>query len=117
MNVTGDEEDGASKELLHAETDPDAATKHTVGDNADAPDADERDYVGSVFAAEVSGESAVAAATTLRTTFAPWHHPVKQFVREYQWADLVRKLVDEHRTEDQRDTLKYFTLPGADLLD
>jgi hypothetical protein len=42
---------------------------------------------------------------------------VKQIVRDYQWADQVRRLLRDHRTEDGRGTLRYFTLPGADLFD
>jgi hypothetical protein len=115
MTVTGGEKDDVPEELCQAAVEVDPSIIGHAGDNADAPDAQEDEYVGSVFAPEPP-ESAVTAAS-LRTAFAPWHHPVKQIVRDYQWADLVRKLLDEHRTGDQRDTLRYFTLPGADLLD
>ena len=54
-------------------------------------------------------------ASARKKTFAPWHHPVKQVVRDLQWAALTRKLVSERSSKTQ--VLHYFTLPGADLLD
>lgn len=56
-------------------------------------------------------------AAGLKQQFFPWHHPVKHLVRDYQWADLTEKLLKEYRTDDERNRLRYFTLPGADLLD
>lgn len=50
-----------------------------------------------------------------RQTFAPWHHPVKQLVRKTQWEALVIRLIKQ--TPPDRNVLRYFTLPGADLLD
>lgn len=47
--------------------------------------------------------------------FAPWHHPVKQIVRQRQWAALAKKLLAER--EYPTTTLRYFTLPGKDLFD
>lgn len=55
--------------------------------------------------------------TARRNAFAPWHHPVKQIVRKHQWGALTEKLVRKARTGDDRKVLRYFTLPGADLLD
>lgn len=51
-----------------------------------------------------------------RCDFKPWHHPVKQVVRHYQWAALTKKLIED-RPRGASQILKYFTLPGADLLD
>lgn len=50
-----------------------------------------------------------------RLNFAPWHHPVKQLVRKTQWEALVRRLVQDNPPDG--NVLRYFTLPGADLLD
>lgn len=47
--------------------------------------------------------------------FAPWHHPIKQVVRNYQWAALTKRLIDAR--EPKQNILRYFTLPGPDLLD
>jgi hypothetical protein len=47
--------------------------------------------------------------------FAPWHHPVKQIVRQRQWAALAKKLLDDW--QHKKTTLRYFTLPGKDLFD
>lgn len=51
-----------------------------------------------------------------RTDFQPWHHPVKQIVRKRQWAALTKRLLDSRPAEAAK-VLKYFTLPGSDLLD
>lgn len=50
-----------------------------------------------------------------RQNFAPWHHPVKQLVRKTQWEALVNRLVKDNPPDG--NVLRYFTLPGADLLD
>lgn len=84
--------------------------------DSDAVQSDaEDDYVARVLGDVEKLESAPAIAGQ-RTGYAPWHHPVKQIVRDYQWADLVKRLVLT-REEGRRGTLRYFTLPGADLLD
>lgn len=76
----------------------------------------ESGYVDAVFSSEGEGQTVVSTAAS-RTSFAPWHHPVKQIVRDYQWAGLVKRLLTEDRPDNGRDHLRYFTLPGADLLD
>lgn len=48
-----------------------------------------------------------------KSKFAPWHHPVKQFVRREQWVAQVRRLIGEGRAKP----LTYLTLPGEDMLD
>ncbi|HDZ73073.1 MAG TPA: hypothetical protein ENH55_09900 [Aurantimonas coralicida] len=78
------------------------------GDEGLAPD-----YLGGVYG-ETPPPPLVRRAK--KTDFAPWHHPVKQIVRDYQWGALTEKLV-QSRKEDARGILRYFTLPGADLLD
>ena len=70
--------------------------------------------------AAIYGTSAERAAEPLTLnerirTFKPWHHPVKQVVRARQWAALTARLIDERAVPN--DVLRYFTLPGADLLD
>ena len=62
---------------------------------------------------EASPESVPAARRT--PTFAPWHRPVKQVVRSEQWKALTNRLLEETPPEDK--IFRYFTLPGADLLD
>jgi hypothetical protein len=83
-----------------------------------APNSDDEehapDYVGNVYSNTATSPPLVRPAK--KTKFAPWHHPVKQIVRDYQWGDLTFKLV-QSREEETRGTLRYFTLPGADLLD
>jgi len=51
----------------------------------------------------------------LRSGFQPWHHPVKQIVRDEQWGEQTVRLLDEHYKDVE--VLKYLTLPGSDLLD
>lgn len=66
-----------------------------------------------VFGDNLAGE-AVASAVTADRNFAPWHHPVKQIVRQEQWmAQTAAFLKDETAPR----TIRYFTLPGPDLLD
>lgn len=63
---------------------------------------------------QASGADFVASVKR-KTSFQPWHHPVKQVVRARQWASLTRRLIDARSTFS--DKLHYFTLPGPDLLD
>lgn len=49
-----------------------------------------------------------------RNTFLAWHRPRKQYVREAQWTNAVRQVMDDR---DPDDKLKYIGLPGIDLLD
>jgi hypothetical protein len=76
----------------------------------------ETDFLEAVYG-EATEEVSSLIGSAARRSYAPWHHPVKQIVRDLQWSELAVKLLAEHRTERQRDILKYFTLPGADLLD
>lgn len=52
-----------------------------------------------------------------RRDYSPWHHPVKQIVRSYQWAALTEKFIRTRPQTNASDVLTYFTLPGADLFD
>jgi hypothetical protein len=55
------------------------------------------------------------APLPVKRTFAPWHLPRKQFVRDHQWKVQLNSMLADVPTED--GTLKYLGLPGADLLD
>src|SRR4051812_14989998 len=55
------------------------------------------------------------APLPVKRTFAPWHRPRKQFVRDHQWKVQINSMLADVPTED--GTLKYLGLPGADLLD
>jgi hypothetical protein len=59
-------------------------------------------------------EESIALAER-RKDFQPWHHPVKQIVRHRQWGALTERLIGAIRP--QVAVLRYFTLPGPDLLD
>jgi hypothetical protein len=50
-----------------------------------------------------------------RPAFAAWHHPVKQVVRHKQWVSQLELYLRDHVAQPR--TLRYFTLPGPDLLD
>ncbi|BCG72120.1 hypothetical protein MesoLj113a_32780 [Mesorhizobium sp. 113-1-2] len=77
----------------------------------------EEQYIDAVFGANPEHETVLGVSLELRKNFAPWHHPIKQIVRLYQWADQVKRLVEKHRPKEGLETLRYFTLPGSDLLD
>ncbi|MBN8960600.1 MAG: hypothetical protein J0H71_05665 [Rhizobiales bacterium] len=74
------------------------------------------DLLDAVYAEQPTAPD-LAIRAEKKTKFAPWHHPVKQVVRSKQWADLTHRLLVDSRSPDQQKTLRYFTLPGADLLD
>jgi hypothetical protein len=71
------------------------------------------------FDAAFGGGATVPAAPApdlgRKRRFAPWHLPVKQAVRQWQWADLTKELLVTLGEETK--VLRYFTLPGPDLLD
>lgn len=91
---------------------PDGASQASEASTA----AEDQNLLDAVFGDSQAPSTGLVVPSALKTTFAPWHHPTKQIVRDYQWADLTLKLV-ESRPAAQQKTLKYFTLPGADLLD
>jgi hypothetical protein len=53
--------------------------------------------------------------TIAKKDFAAWHHPVKQIVRESQWGNEIRQLIEKRQFSER--TIRYFTLPGPDLFD
>jgi hypothetical protein len=64
---------------------------------------------------EIFGLTAYEAAERQKRTFLPWHRPRKHFVRDRQWRIQIEALLADIQLEDR--TLRYFGLPGADLLD
>ncbi|MBK4119347.1 hypothetical protein JHE03_23990, partial [Pluralibacter gergoviae] len=50
-----------------------------------------------------------------KSTFSPWHHPRKHLVRLEQWVYFINFLLEKKIKKTEK--LKYFSLPGDDLLD
>ena len=63
----------------------------------------------------VPATAAYEAPLPTRKDFLAWHLPRKQFVRHHQWCMQLNLMLDESPLVD--GTLKYFGLPGVDLLD
>lgn len=83
-------------------------------------DEDHREIADAVLPAEVD-ELAVPAELD---QLLPWHTPRKQLVRENQWIQFSRRLIQREKdspavrapgTEDRE--IRYLTLPGIDFLD
>lgn len=55
------------------------------------------------------------ASRKAKKPFKPWHNPRKQLVRKEQWVYFTSYYLKAMLSE--RTTLKYFSLPGDDLLD
>src|SRR5690606_32359367 len=70
----------------------------------------------AVYGEEGAPDELSASAQT-RSDFKPWHHPVKQVVRNRQWAALTKRLIERRPGGGKNDVLRYFTLPGEDLFD
>ncbi|MBH0051672.1 PP_RS20740 family protein [Pseudoalteromonas sp. SWYJZ19] len=49
-------------------------------------------------------------------SFKPWHKPRKQFIRENQWFNPLKRIAKSTKY-NTINTLNYFGLPGGDLLD
>lgn len=80
-------------------------------------DDSENDDIESIYGDQSHAVDGVAESTShRRRDFEPWHHPVKQVVRSRQWASLTSRLLKE-RPAGSPAVLRYFTLPGRDLLD
>jgi hypothetical protein len=82
--------------------------------NAQGATRDEEDLVAA-YGEDFAADEPFGTARPKRTQFAPWHHPVKQRVRTSQWQELVRRLIGARNMNGS--VLRYFTLPGPDLLD
>ncbi|MBU2894227.1 hypothetical protein KO495_12975 [Colwellia sp. D2M02] len=48
--------------------------------------------------------------------FKPWHKPRKQFIREEQWLNPLKRIATSSKY-NTISTINYFGLPGGDLLD
>lgn len=81
-----------------------------AGEDTDAED------IEAIYGIQGEETPGLAELVEMRQDFAPWHHPVKQIVRARQWAALTERLL-EQRPQGAPRVLRYFTLPGADLLD
>lgn len=73
------------------------------------------DELAAVYGAEAESDLATTTIRPPTRDFKPWHHPVKQIVRDRQWAALTLKLLESRPV--MPSSLRYFTLPGPDLLD
>lgn len=51
-----------------------------------------------------------------KSEFKPWHKPRKQLIRDWQWLDQIKRIL-ERSSYNYVDTVNYFGLPGGDLLD
>lgn len=83
----------------------------TDSDALEAPDEGNIEDFEAVFGTEPEQPPVIQS----RRDFAPWHHPVKQLIRKRQWADLTVRLLGD--LEPTPSVLRYFTMPGPDLLD
>lgn len=84
--------------------------------NTQAREDVQEDDILAIFGEDQIMADLAEIAQRHRSDFQPWHHPVKQIVRKHQWAALTKRLLDS-RPADVSKVLRYFTLPGADLLD
>lgn len=48
--------------------------------------------------------------------FKPWHKPRKQFMRDKQWWESLKRLITSSKYKDISE-VKYFGLPGSEFLD
>lgn len=77
--------------------------------------AQENEDLTAIYGEGFVNEDTFETVRSKRTNFAPWHHPVKQRVRTSQWQELVGRLISARSMNG--GVLRYFTLPGPDLLD
>nr|SPS05551.1 conserved protein of unknown function [Candidatus Nitrotoga fabula] len=68
------------------------------------------------FADDIVGIKSYDAPKPQEKEFKPWHRPRKQYVRHNQWYMQIEELLSSINIEDV-GKLKYFGLPGTDLLD
>ncbi|WP_426143813.1 PP_RS20740 family protein [Pseudomonas sp. DWP3-1-2] len=64
---------------------------------------------------EVAG--GISSTTPSVMVFKPWHKPRKQYVRDKQWWFHLDFLIQRFGQYRDITTIKYFGLPGSDLLD
>lgn len=72
---------------------------------------------GGDFLADVAPKVTVHTSPQLKTDFAPWHKPRKQWIRDRQWGVLTRAVIKQLGLRDSGRPLSYLSLPGVDLLD
>jgi hypothetical protein len=77
--------------------------------------ADNVEDLEAAYGEDFVSEDVFTTLRPQRTQFAPWHHPVKQRIRTSQWQELVNRLISARGMDGS--VLRYFTLPGPDLLD
>lgn len=58
-----------------------------------------------------------SSAPVRPNSFQPWHKPRKQLVREQQWWFHLNRILCESPSYNLIDDIKYFGLPGGDMLD
>ena len=66
------------------------------------------------LATGILGVTEYTQPRTAPKEFKPWHKPRKQFVRNKQWSELLRRL---YQNRESSDPLRYLGLPGTDLID
>lgn len=59
----------------------------------------------------------VHTSPMLKTEFAPWHKPRKQWIRDNQWNYLSSAIAKALKLKEKSRSLNYLSLPGVDLLD
>lgn len=74
-------------------------------------------FDGGDFLMDVAPKVTIHTSPQLKTEFAPWHKPRKQWIRDRQWGQLTSALINRLGLEDSRRPLSYLSLPGVDLLD
>ncbi len=67
--------------------------------------------------AGVAPKVTIHTSPQLKTEFAPWHKPRKQWIRDKQWGRLTVALINRLGLKDSGRSLSYLSLPGVDLLD
>ncbi len=72
---------------------------------------------GEDFLAGVAPKVTIHTSPQLKTEFAPWHKPRKQWIRDRQWGALTVALINRLGLKDSGRSLSYLSLPGVDLLD
>lgn len=63
---------------------------------------------------DITGKAPSSEADVLEK---PWYKPRKQYIRDVQWWNSFRRLTKECRYLRQKEIIRYFGLPGGDLLD
>lgn len=75
----------------------------------------ENDKIDSEDLTELLGTPNASQLAPPRREFEPWHRPRKQYVRRELWLRELRWVIAKRKPSD--GLLKYFSLPGNDLLD